>query len=109
MEAVWIAAGILAGGGAVLLWVRTSAHQGAQPVGHWVTQEQLAQELDRLRLHVDDIYDKVQHLYDRVRKRMGPAWVEPEKANGSEPIAASGKAGIRARARMGGMLGVTRS
>lgn len=63
----------------------------------------LEADFERLRLDFQDTLDKVHHLYDRTRKRLDAAPSSNGPGFTTEP-ALIGKAAIRARARVGGLL-----
>jgi len=64
----------------------------------------LEADVERLRLDFSDLLDRVGHLYDRIRKRLQlTAELTPQPDGQREP-ALIGKAAIRARARVGGLL-----
>ncbi len=103
METLGIGLGLILG--AVVGWFAAfRGRPGGNPAGDVelvLRVKTLEADFERLRLDFQDTLDKVHHLYDRTRKRLdsapsinGPA-LEPEL---------TGKAAIRARARLGGML-----
>lgn len=61
-------------------------------------------DLDRLSLKVDDALDKIEHLYDRIRKRYR---VEDAPQRIPEPVL-NGKDALRARAASLGLWPVAR-
>jgi len=66
----------------------------------------LEADVERLRLDFSDLLDRVGHLYDRIRKRLSlTAELTPQNGPAAprEPEL-TGKAAIRARARVGGLL-----
>lgn len=64
----------------------------------------LEADVERLRLDFSDLLDRVGHLYDRIRKRLQLGEPLPAApSNGPDPHL-TGKAAIRARARVGGLL-----
>ncbi len=100
-----MAAGLALGAGVVYVATLRGRPGGTAPEVPDVSLRVKALEADveRLRLDFSDLLDRVGHLYDRIRKRLQLA--EPLAApNGPAPPELVGKAAIRARARVGGLL-----
>jgi hypothetical protein len=58
---------------------------------------------DQLRLELDDMYDKIRHLYDRTRKRQD-ALQRTEATPEDDGALISPKAALRAQARAKGLI-----
>lgn len=95
-ESLWIIVGFLG----VAIGLLLGRHPGTAPetrreAGKCATID----DLDRLSLKVDDALDKIEHLYDRIRKRYR---VEDAPQRAPEP-ALDGKDALRALARAKGL------
>lgn len=98
-------AGIALGAGVVYVAALRGRPGGTAPEVPDVSLRVKALEADveRLRLDFSDLLDRVGHLYDRIRKRL-QLGEPPAQVNGPTEPALTGKAAIRARARLGGLL-----
>lgn len=95
VEFTWIALGIITAVQVFLLGMAIerrgkAVHLAGSPRSDFVTRE----EMDSLRLFVDEAVDKIEHLYDRIRKRR--LVEEPPKASNGPPV--DSKAELRLRA-----------
>lgn len=98
-------AGLALGAGVVYVAAVHRRPGGTTPEAPDVTSRVKALEADveRLRLDFSDLLDRVGHLYDRIRKRL-QLTAELTPVNGPAAPELVGKAAIRARARVGGLL-----
>lgn len=103
MEAAWILAGIL-WGGVVGYLAGLRASGGKTPE---TLDRRTRDEIEGLRLEWQDTLDRIEHLYDRVRKRAKVVEAEANPAAAPDGEIRSPKARARQKAKEAGLLAST--